>query len=92
MRRTGARKKASSENIHRLDLMDSMGTICPDAIILGVHAVRAVEPTKVIHHRGDVHRHGQLHRNFYNPERRHSSISYLTPGECEALQLSETQA
>ena len=30
--------------------------------------------------------------NFYNPARRHSSISYLTPDECEALHLSETQA
>jgi hypothetical protein len=30
--------------------------------------------------------------NFYNPARRHSSISYLTPDECEALHFSETQA
>jgi putative transposase len=30
--------------------------------------------------------------NFYNLARRHSSISYLTPDEYEALHLSETQA
>ena len=27
--------------------------------------------------------------NFYNPAGRHSSISYLTPDECEALHVSE---
>jgi transposase InsO family protein len=30
--------------------------------------------------------------NFYNLNRRHSSLSYFTPEEFENLQLSETQA
>ena len=30
--------------------------------------------------------------NFYNPDRRHSSLSYLTPDEYEDLHLSDTQA
>jgi transposase InsO family protein len=30
--------------------------------------------------------------NFYNPRRRHGSLSYFTPEEFENLQLSETQA
>jgi transposase InsO family protein len=29
---------------------------------------------------------------FYNPVRRHSSLSYLTPTEYEALHSSKTQA
>jgi putative transposase len=29
--------------------------------------------------------------NFYNKERRHSSIDYLTPIEFEELQLTKTQ-
>jgi len=29
--------------------------------------------------------------NFYNPQRRHSSLSYLTPNEFENLHLSQTQ-
>jgi putative transposase len=29
--------------------------------------------------------------NFYNLERRHSSLNYLTPNEFEELQLTQTQ-
>jgi hypothetical protein len=29
--------------------------------------------------------------NFKNPQRRHSSLSYLTPNEFENLQLTQTQ-
>ena len=29
--------------------------------------------------------------NFYNPKRRHSSLSYLTPNEYENLYLTRTQ-
>ncbi len=34
---------------------------------------------------------GDYIETFYKPERRHSSIDYLTPIEYEALHLSETQ-
>jgi putative transposase len=29
--------------------------------------------------------------NFYNPQRRHSSLSYLTPNEFENLHLTQTK-
>jgi hypothetical protein len=29
--------------------------------------------------------------NFYSPQRRHSSLSYLTPNEFENLHLTQTQ-
>jgi hypothetical protein len=29
--------------------------------------------------------------NFYNPQRRHSSLNYLTPDEFEELQLTQTE-
>jgi putative transposase len=89
---------AFSENVRRLGLLGSMGTVgdCYDnAPMESFWGSMQIE----LLNRQPWHTVAELSvaiaewiEDFYNPMRRHSSLGYLTPDEYEALHSKETQA
>jgi putative transposase len=89
---------AFSENVRRLGLLGSMGTVgdCYDNApmesfwgsmqieLLNRQSWRTVAELSAAM--------AEWIEDFYNPVRRHSSLEYLTPNEYEALHSPETQA
>ena len=89
---------AFTENVRRLGLLGSMGTVgdcydnAPMESFWGSMQIELLNRQKWFTVVELSTAMADYIENFYNPARRHSSISYLTPDECEALHLSETQA
>ena len=89
---------AFSENVRRLGLVGSMGTIgdCYDnAPMESFWGSMQIELLNRQRWRTNVELAGAVAdyiENFYNPGRRHSALNYLTPNEFEALHSADTQA
>jgi putative transposase len=89
---------AFSENVRRLGLLGSMGTVgdCYDNAPMGsLWSSMQIE----LLNRQSWKRVAELStaiaewiEDFYNSVRRHSSLGYLTPNEYEALHLEKTRA
>jgi putative transposase len=89
---------AFSENVRRLGLLGSMGTVgdcydnAPMESFWGSMQIELLNRQKwktVLELSSAM---AEWIETFYNPIRRHSSLGYLTPNEYEALHLNETQA
>lgn len=89
---------AFTENIRRLGLLGSMGTVgdcydnAPMESFWGSMQIELLNRQRwlTIVELSDAM--ADYIENFYNSARRHSSIDYLTPNECDDLQLTQTKA
>jgi len=89
---------AFTENVRRLGLVGSMGTVgdcydnAPMESFWGSMQIELLNRQtwgRVIEMSSAM---ADYIETFYNPTRRHSSLDYLTPNEYEALHSTETQA
>ena len=89
---------AFTENVRRLGLLGSIGTIgdcydnAPMESFWGSMQIELLNRQKWLTVVELSTAMADYIENFYNPARRHSSISYLTPNEYEALHSTNTQA
>jgi len=89
---------AFTENVRRLGLMGSMGTVgdCYDNApmesfwgSMQIELLNRQSWKTVVELSGAM---AEWIESFYNPVRRHSALKYMTPNEYEALHSKETQA
>ena len=89
---------AFTENVRRYGLLGSMGTIgdcydnAPMESFWGSMQIELLNRQRWITNVQLSLAIADYIENFYNPQRRHSSLSYLTPIEYENLHLTQTQA
>ena len=88
---------AFTENVRRYGLLGSMGTIgdcydnAPMESFWGSMQIELLNRQRWITKVQLSLAIADYIENFYNPQRRHSSLSYLTPNEYENLYLTRTQ-
>jgi putative transposase len=88
---------AFSENVRRLGLLGSMGTVgdcydnAPMESFWGSMQIELLNRKKWMTVLELTTAIAEWIEEFYNPIRRHSSLGYLTPNEYEALHSKETQ-
>jgi putative transposase len=88
---------AFTENVRRYGLLGSMGTVgdcydnAPMESFWGSMQIELLNRQRWMTIVELTSAMADYIENFYNPQRRHSSLNYLTPDEFEALQLTQTQ-
>jgi putative transposase len=88
---------AFTENVRRYGLLSSMGTVgdcydnAPMESFWGSMQIELLNRQKWLTIVELTSAMADYIENFYNLERRHSSLNYLTPNEFEELQLTQTQ-
>src|ERR1022692_3572291 len=88
---------AFSQNVRRYGLLGSMGTIgdcydnAPMESFWGSMQIELLNRQRWITNVQLSVAIADFIENFYNPQRRHSSLNYLTPNEFENLHLTQTQ-